>query len=514
MAKEPLVLMILDGWGSRVACSDNAISAANPQNFYALQQKYPDTLLRCSGQDVGLPNGQMGNSEVGHLNIGSGRIVFQEITRISIAVEDGSFFKNPEFLKAIDYARKNDGAVHLMGLLSDGGVHSLLEHLYALLRLCKTEGMKKVYIHGYLDGRDVGPQSADVYLRQLEEKMRELGLGQIATLSGRFYGMDRDKRWDRVAKTYNAMVKGEGRKAPNARAALQSSYENRINDEFVEPVVIIDQEASPVGFVRDGDSLIFFNFRADRARQISRAFVDTDFNDFDRTVKPEIYYLCMTQYDADLEAPVAFAPQNLENTLGEVLAAAGLHQLRIAETEKYAHVTFFFNGGVEDPNPGEDRILIPSPKVATYNLKPEMSAPELTAKILEELERDYYDVVIMNYANPDMVGHTGVLEAAIKAVKTVDECLQQVVTKVLAKKGTVIITADHGNCEMMVCPETGGPFTAHTTDMVPLILVSEQYKDHKLREEPLLCDIAPTMLNLLGIAIPAEMTGKNIISEE
>ncbi len=514
MAKEPLVLMILDGWGSRAACSDNAISAANPQNFYALQEKYPDTLLRCSGQDVGLPKGQMGNSEVGHLNIGSGRIVFQEITRISIAVDDGTFFRNQEFLKAIDYARKNDGAVHLMGLLSDGGVHSLLEHLYALLHLCKNEGMKKVYIHGYLDGRDVGPQSAGVYLRELQEKMRELGLGQIATLSGRFYGMDRDKRWDRVEKTYNAMVKGEGRKAPNALAALQSSYENRINDEFVEPVVIIDQEANPVGLVKDGDSLIFFNFRADRARQISRAFVDADFDEFERGGKPEIYYLCMTQYDADLEAPVAFAPQNLENTLGEVLAAAGLHQLRIAETEKYAHVTFFFNGGVEDPNPGEDRILIPSPKVATYNLKPEMSAPELTAKILEELERDYYDVVVMNYANPDMVGHTGVLEAAIKAVKTVDACLQQVVSKVLAKKGTVIITADHGNCEMMVCPETGGPFTAHTTAMVPFILVSQQYKDCKLREAAMLCDIAPTILNLLGIAIPEEMTGKNIISEE
>lgn len=506
--------MILDGWGCRDACSDNAISVANPQNFYALQEKYPDTLLRCSGQDVGLPNGQMGNSEVGHLNIGSGRIVFQEITRISIAIKDGSFFKNPELLEAISYAREHDGAVHLMGLLSDGGVHSHLEHLYALLQLCKNEGIRTLYIHGFLDGRDVAPQSADVYLQAIDEKMQAIGLGQIATLAGRFYGMDRDKRWDRVAKSYNAMVMGEGRKAPNALAALQNSYENRINDEFVEPVVIIDQQAEPVGLIKDGDSLIFFNFRADRARQISRAFVDSEFNAFPRTVQPEIYYLCMTQYDAELDAPVAFSPQNLEHTLGEVLAAEDLRQLRIAETEKYAHVTFFFNGGVEEPNPGEDRILIPSPAVATYNLKPEMSAFELTARVLEELERDYYDVIIMNYANPDMVGHTGILEAAIKAVKTVDECLQQVVMKVLEKKGIILVTADHGNCEMMVCPQTGGPFTAHTTSMVPFILVSEQYKACQLKDDARLCDIAPTMLDLLKIPIPEEMTGRSMVSEE
>ena len=511
MSNKPLVLMILDGWGTRSSCSDNAISEANPQNFYTLKGKYPNTLLRCSGKDVGLPGGQMGNSEVGHLNIGSGRIVFQEITRISLAIEDQTFFRNPELLEAIDYARRTNGAVHLMGLLSDGGVYSHLDHLYALLQLCKNEGMKKVFIHGFLDGRDVAPQSADIYIRALEEEMREIGIGQIASLAGRFYGMDRDKRWDRIEKSYAAMVKGEGKKAPNASSALQNSYEARVNDEFMEPVVIIDQNAEPLGLINDGDSLIFFNFRADRARQISRAFVEDEFNDFSRGLKPDIHYLCMTQYDANLDAAVAFAPQNLANTLGEVLAVQGLRQLRIAETEKYAHVTFFFNGGVEEPNPGEDRILIPSPDVATYNLKPEMSAPELTGRILEELDRDFYDVVIMNYANPDMVGHTGVLEAAVKAVKVVDECLQKVITKVLEKKGSILVTSDHGNCEMMVCPDTGGPFTAHTTALVPFILVSEQYTGYKLRNDAMLCDIAPTMLTLLEIDIPEEMTGRNII---
>ncbi|MEN6349179.1 MAG: 2,3-bisphosphoglycerate-independent phosphoglycerate mutase [Syntrophomonas sp.] len=513
MPKEPLVLMILDGWGNRAACPDNAVVQANPDNFYALRKKYPSTQLRCSGKDVGLPAGQMGNSEVGHLNMGSGRIVFQEITRISNAIEDKSFYTNAEFIKAIEYAVQNDGAVHLMGLLSDGGVHSHIEHLYALLRLCKMKSVERVFIHGYLDGRDVGPQSAELYIKDVLEKTKEIGIGKIATLSGRFYGMDRDKHWDRVQRSYEAMVSGEGKKAPNPAAAIQGSYEARVTDEFVEPVVIIDQDAQPLGLIKDGDSLIFFNFRADRARQISRAFTDKEFDAFDRKVKPDIYYLCFTQYDVTIDAPVAFPPQNLENTMGEVLAENKLRQLRIAETEKYAHVTFFFNGGVEEPNPGEDRVLIPSPAVATYNLKPEMSAGEVTARVIEELERDYYDVVIMNYANPDMVGHTGVLEAAIKAVKTVDECLVQVVNCVLEKKGCIIITADHGNCEMMVCPETGDPFTAHTTDLVPFILVSDRYKDKKLREDALLCDIAPTMLELLGLKVPQEMTGKSIISK-
>lgn len=511
MDKEPLVLMILDGWGCRGTSSDNAITLANPVNFHYLQAKYPDTLLKCSGKDVGLPAGQMGNSEVGHLNIGSGRIVYQEITRISNAIEEGTFFTNPEFLKALEYARHNNGAVHLMGLLSDGGVHSHIEHIYALLEMCAQHKINRVCLHCFLDGRDVGPKSAMEYINALQKKMQELGVGKIATLGGRFYGMDRDNRWERIEPAYNAMTLGEGKKAANVQAALENSYDARVTDEFVEPVVIIDSESRPVGLVQDGDSIIFFNFRADRARQISRAFVDKDLNTFNRKVTPRIYYVCMTQYDANIPAPVAFMPQNLENTLGEVLAEKGMKQLRIAETEKYAHVTFFFNGGVEEPNPGEDRILVPSPKVATYNQKPEMSASEVTEKVLNAIDRDYYDVVIINYANPDMVGHTGVLDAAVQAVETVDGCLQQVVDKVLTKNGTIMITADHGNCEMMISPETGSPFTAHTTNLVPFILVGEKYINHKLRSGCSLRDIAPTMLSLLGIEIPPQMTGKSLL---
>ncbi|MGE5389809.1 MAG: 2,3-bisphosphoglycerate-independent phosphoglycerate mutase [Deltaproteobacteria bacterium] len=511
MTKKPLVLMILDGWGTRHDCRDNAITEANPVNFYALKEKYPNTLLKCSGRDVGLPAGQMGNSEVGHLNMGSGRTVYQEITRISNAIEDGTFYQNPEILKAIESARENGGAVHLMGLLSDGGVHSSMDHLYALLDLCKQQGAPRVFVHAYLDGRDVDPKSAARFISALQKKIDVLQLGQIATLSGRYWGMDRDKHWDRVEKTYNAMVLGEGIKAPNAFAAVESSYEARVTDEFVEPAVIIDQEGQPLGTVRDGDTIIFFNFRADRARQITRAFVDREMPHFDRRVRPSVYYLCMTSYDATINAPVAFPPQNLTNTLGEVLAQHGLKQLRIAETEKYAHVTFFFNGGIEEPNPGEERILIPSPSVATYNLKPEMSAQEITDRVIAELQRDIYDVVIMNYANPDMVGHTGVLEAAVKAVVTVDQCLQRVVEQVRSQGGNVIITADHGNCEMMTDPDSGSPYTAHTTEKVPLILVADGYLGRQLRGEGSLADIAPTMLTMLDLPIPQEMTGQPLI---
>jgi len=503
--------MILDGWGNRTPCEDNAVTLACPQNFYYCKANYPCTLLKCSGKDVGLPEGQMGNSEVGHLNIGSGRIVYQEITRISSAVEDESFFYNEQFIKAIEYAKKSAGSLHLMGLISDGGVHSHLDHLYALLHLARLHNLKRVYIHAFLDGRDVGPKSAAEYINTLEQKLETIGLGKIATIGGRFYGMDRDNHWERIERAYNAMVLGEGNKAPNAFAAIQDSYEARTTDEFVEPTVIINENAEPIGSIQDGDSLIFFNFRADRARQIIRAFTEKEFSAFKREVRPEVYYVCMTQYDINLQVPVAFLPQNLNNTLGEVLGQKGLKQLRIAETEKYAHVTFFFNGGVEKPNPGEDRILIPSPEVETYNLKPEMSARELTMRTLEELDRDYYDVIIMNYANPDMVGHTGVLKAAVKAVQTVDECLKKVVDRVLEKEGTVIITADHGNCECMVCPETGNPFTAHTTNKVPFILISNKFRNRKLREDVSLRDIAPTILALLGIDIPEEMTGKPML---
>lgn len=506
--------MILDGWGEREACPDNAISRAEPRHFYSLQSGYPATLLTCSGKDVGLPEGQMGNSEVGHLNIGSGRVVFQEISRISNAIEDASFFSNSAFLAAIDSARKNKGAVHLMGLLSDGGVHSHSEHIFALLRLCQMQQQGKVFVHAFLDGRDVGPQTADKYIAELEEEMRRLGIGKIATLGGRFYGMDRDKRWDRIEKAYDAMVLGEGQKAPNAFAALQNSYEDRLSDEFMEPAVIIDDKARPIGLVEDGDSIIFFNFRADRARQISRAFTDKEMPFFERKAKPEVFYVCMTQYDANINASVAFPPQNLENTLGEVLSAAGLKQLRVAETEKYAHVTFFFNGGVEAANPGEDRILIPSPAVATYNLQPEMSAPEVTRRVIQEIERDFYDVIIINYANPDMVGHTGILEAAIKAVKTVDECMIRVVRAVRDRGGITLVTADHGNCEMMVCPLTGNPFTAHTCGKVPFILVSDKHRNRLLRGGARLSDIAPTILELLQLPIPAEMSGRSILVSE
>lgn len=514
MSKKPMMLVILDGWGHREDKEANAIYLAEPYNFNSLWDKYPHTLLKCSGLDVGLPDGQMGNSEVGHLNMGAGRIVYQEITRITKSIEDESFFENLQFVKAAEYARTHKGALHFMGLLSDGGVHSHLEHLFALLRFAKMQAIDKVYIHAFLDGRDVGPQTAEEYIDKLVKRMQAMGIGQIATIGGRFYGMDRDKRWERVEKAYNAMVLGEGVKAPNPYAGLQASYEKRVTDEFVEPTVITDEKGKPVGLVEDGDSIIFFNFRADRARQITRAFVDEDFNGFERKKHPEVYFACMTQYDITIDAPAAFPPQDLSNTLGEVLAKEGLKQLRIAETEKYAHVTFFFNGGVEEPNPGEDRILIPSPKVETYNLKPEMSAYEVTARVLEEIDKEIYDVIILNYANPDMVGHTGVLDAAVKAVKAVDDCLGKVVEKVKEKGGTMIVTADHGNCEMMSCPLTGQPFTAHTCEKVPFILVDDDYIGYNLQKEGALRDIAPSMLALLGINIPEEMTGKPLFNED
>ena len=512
MSKNPMVLMILDGWGSRDSCPDNAITRAHPEHFLSLQNMYPHTLLECSGNEVGLPRGQMGNSEVGHLNMGAGRIVYQEITRISHAIEDGTFFKNEEFIKALDFARKHQGKVHLMGLLSDGGVHSELSHLYALLQLCRDYRMDKVFVHGFLDGRDVAPQSAMDYINTLELKMKEIGVGKIATLGGRFYGMDRDNRWERIEKAYNAMVMGEGIKAASAQAAITASYEVRVTDEFMEPVVLVDGDGLAVAKIEDNDSIIFFNFRADRARQISHALVDPAIVKFDRSYWPATHFVCMTQYDADLAAPAAFMPQNLNNTLGEVLSHQGIKQLRIAETEKYAHLTFFFNGGVEEANPGEDRILVPSPKVATYNLQPAMSAREITKRTLDELNHDYYDVIIMNYANADMVGHTGVLSAAIESIEVLDECLAQVVDLVLQKAGVVMITADHGNAEMMVSTETGCPFTAHTTNKVPFILVADRHKGQPLRENGSLRDIAPTMLSLMGIDIPAEMTGTPLIN--
>lgn len=511
MRNKPALLMILDGWGCGVDCAGNAILQADPQNFYALRDKYPYTELQCCGGEVGLPPGQMGNSEVGHLNIGAGRIVYQEISRISKAIAEGTFFDNTVLLSALHKARDNKAAVHLMGLVSDGGVHSHMEHIMALLELCRQEQVERVFIHAFLDGRDVGPKSAGDYLQRLQQYMNELGVGRFASLSGRFYAMDRDHNWERVERAYQALVCGGGNLAPNAAAALEGSYEARITDEFVEPTVIIDPQGEPVATVKDGDSVIFFNFRADRARELTRAFVDSDFPHFQRPLWPQVNFVMMTNYDVDIQAPVAFAPQNLRQTLGQVLAEHGLRQLRIAETEKYAHVTFFFNGGVERPNTGEDRILIPSPAVKTYNMKPEMSAQEITNRLLAEIDRDEYDVIIVNYANPDMVGHTGILEAAVTAVQTVDNCLGKVIEKVLAHGGFALVTADHGNCETMQCPITGGAFTAHTTNRVPFMLVSKQLQQANLREDGSLCDIAPTLLELLGIEVPGEMTGRSLL---
>lgn len=512
MKNIPLVLAILDGWGLRDDPTANAIQMANLPNFRQMYRIYPTTTLRCSGEDVGLPHGQMGNSEVGHLNIGAGRVVYQELTRINRAIKDGSFFQNPELVKAMEHVNSKGTRLHLMGLVSDGGVHSHLDHLYALLFMAKSMGISQVFIHAFLDGRDVSPTSGLTYIKALEEKCRELGVGQIVTVMGRYYAMDRDKRWERVERAYRAMVLGEGRKATLAQMAVEQSYSEGVTDEFVVPTVIIDEEGQPLATIGPEDAIICFNFRADRARQITRAFVDEDFAGFNR---PKgyfpVYYLCMTEYDVTINAPVAFGPQNLDNTLGQVLSKAGLRQLRIAETEKYAHVTFFFNGGVEAPNEGEDRILIPSPKVATYNLKPEMSAMEVTDRLLQELDKDVYQVVILNYANPDMVGHTGVLEAAVKAVETVDKCLGRLREAVLAKGGAMIVTADHGNAEMMVDEERATPHTAHTSSLVPFILVSDNYRGVKLRQQGSLQDIAPTMLELIGLAKPEEMTGESLI---
>ncbi len=509
--RRPVMLMILDGWGIRLDTEGNAVAEAETPYYNGLLAAYPHTVLSASGEDVGLPEGQMGNSEVGHLNIGAGRVVYQDFTRISKAIREGEFFKNETILSAMINARERGTALHLIGLLSDGGVHSHITHLYALLEMAKHEGVEKVYVHALLDGRDVPPANAREYIDALENKLKELGIGAIATVMGRYYAMDRDKRWDRVEAAYNAMVFGEGLEATLASGAVARSYEAGETDEFVKPTIIIRENGEPVATVRDGDSVIFYNFRPDRAREITRAFVDEDFAGFTRRPGfPEVFYVCMTQYDKTINAPVAFKPQVLTNTLGEYLSKNGLKQLRIAETEKYAHVTFFFNGGVEPPNLGEERILIPSPQVATYDLKPEMSAFEVTEAVLGEIKADKFDVIILNFANPDMVGHTGVRVSAIKAVEVVDDCISKIVEAVKAKGGIVFITADHGNVEQMEDPESGQPFTAHTTGPVPFIYVDDQNRDAVLKPGSLE-DIAPTLLKILGLNQPEEMTGKNLI---
>ncbi|NLW07422.1 MAG: 2,3-bisphosphoglycerate-independent phosphoglycerate mutase [Clostridia bacterium] len=505
--RKPILLMILDGFGLGPPADSNAISRGNLVNYRRLLDNYPHTRLQASGEAVGLPAGQMGNSEVGHLNIGAGRIVYQELTRISKAIRDGSFFSNEVLLKAVRATREKGGKLHLMGLLSDGGVHSHLEHLYALLELAQREGLQQVYIHAFLDGRDVPPSSAAGYLQAVEAECRRRGIGEIATIMGRYYAMDRDRRWDRVERAYRALVSGEGRQELSASEAIQHAYASDITDEFVEPVVIT-RAGRPLAVVQDNDSVIFFNFRADRAREITRAFVDRDFEPFARPGgRLDIEYVCLTQYDVTIPAPVAFPPQVLKNVLGEVIAAAGLKQLRIAETEKYAHVTFFFNGGIEEPFPGEDRLLIPSPKVATYDQKPEMSAREVTEAVLARL--DSYDFIVLNYANPDMVGHTGDLQATIAALETIDDCLGRIVAAMRERQAPLLVTADHGNAEVMREPD-GEPHTAHTSNQVPFILVDDSFIGVKLREG-VLEDVAPTVLDLLGLDLPPEMTGSSLL---
>lgn len=506
-------LLILDGFGYRKEKEGNAIKTDGVANIKALWDSYPHTLLQASGMDVGLPAGQMGNSEVGHLNIGAGRIVYQEFTRISKSIDDGEFFQNPAFLGAVENCKKHDSALHLMGLCSDGGVHSHLTHLYALLKLAKDHGLTKVFVHCFMDGRDVPPTSGKGYVEQVDAKLKELGVGRIATVMGRYYAMDRDNRFERVEKAYAALTYGEGLTASSAAEAMQQSYDAGVTDEFVVPTVVLT-DGKPTATIQAQDSVIFYNFRPDRAREISRAYIFEDFDGFERkNVFFPLYYVSMTQYDKTFEGhlQIAFKPQSMHNTLGEYLAKMGKTQLRIAETEKYAHVTFFFNGGVEAPNEGEDRALIASPKVATYDLKPEMSAYEVTDEAVRRIESGKYDVMILNFANCDMVGHTGVMDAAVAAVHAVDSCVRMVVEAIQKTGGRCIITADHGNAEYMWDEKAQVPFTAHTTNPVPCILVDDSRKSVELREGGRLCDLAPTLLDLMELPVPQEMTGKTLI---
>ncbi|NSL53160.1 2,3-bisphosphoglycerate-independent phosphoglycerate mutase [Calidifontibacillus erzurumensis] len=509
MGRKPHALIILDGFGLRDEIKGNAVKQANKPNFDRYWNEFPHTQLTACGEAVGLPEGQMGNSEVGHLNIGAGRIVYQSLTRVNIAIRKGEFFKNETFCQAMEHVKKNNTSLHIFGLLSDGGVHSHINHMYALLKMAKAEGVERVYVHGFLDGRDVGPQTAKGFIEEAEEKFKEIGVGQFATISGRYYSMDRDKRWDRVKKSYDAMVYGEGPTYHSAIECVEDSYQNGIFDEFVLPSVIVKENGEPVATITDRDAVIFYNFRPDRAIQISRAFTNEDFREFDRGPKApkDLYFVCLTHFSETVDGYVAFKTVNLDNTCGEVLSQHGLKQLRIAETEKYPHVTFFFSGGREEKFPGEERILIDSPKVPTYDLKPEMSAYEVTEALLAELDADKHDVIILNFANPDMVGHSGMLEPTIKAVEAVDECLGKVVDKILEKGGVAIITADHGNADEVVTLH-GEPMTAHTTNPVPVIVTK---KGLKLRDDGILGDLSPTLLDLLNIEQPKEMTGTSLI---
>ncbi|MEG0918408.1 MAG: 2,3-bisphosphoglycerate-independent phosphoglycerate mutase [Anaerovoracaceae bacterium] len=503
MKNKPTMLMILDGFGVNNNSYGNAIAKANTPNIHKIFNKYPNTVIGASGLDVGLPDGQMGNSEVGHLNIGAGRIVYQELTRITKAIDEKTFFENSILTEGADFAQKNNSALHIFGLLSDGGVHSHIDHLKALILLAKNRGLTKVYLHCFLDGRDVPPRCAIDYISQIEDYMKSVGVGKIATISGRYYSMDRDQRWDRVKLAYDAIALGVGPTAATATLAIENSYANNQNDEFVLPTVIDSK-----GTVNDNDSIIMFNFRPDRGREITRTFVDKTFDGFKREKVPSnINYVTMTNYDSTLpNVKVAYPPQVLSNTLGEYVSNLGLKQLRIAETEKYAHVTFFFNGGVEEANPLEDRELIPSPKVATYDLQPEMSAFAVTDKLVEVADK--YDLIILNFANADMVGHTGIMDAAVKAIEALDVCVEKVVNKVLSLDGQILLTADHGNADVML-DEDSNVITAHSLNKVPLVHIANEPKE--LLEGGKLADLAPTLLDLMNIDIPAEMTGKSLI---
>lgn len=503
-----VILTILDGWGIGENYDGNAIYNANLPNYKNLLKTYPNTTIFAEGEHVGLPEGQMGNSEVGHLNLGAGRIVYQELTRISKEIKEGSFFKNEELLKAIEHTKKNNSALHIYGLVSNGGVHSSMDHIFGVIDLAKKENVKKLFVHAFLDGRDTPPQSAVNYLKEVEDKLKKEGFPQIATISGRYYAMDRDNRWERVQKAYDCLTLGEGNKADNSDVAIRKSYADGVNDEFVIPTVTLENSR-----INDNDSIIFFNFRPDRARELTRAIMMKDFDGFDRKkVLNNIYYVCFTRYDEKFGLPIAFKPQVLTNILGEVLDKNSIKQFRTAETEKYAHVTFFFNGGVEKPFDTETRVLVNSPKVATYDLQPEMSAYEVADNVVKAIHSNEYPFILVNFANPDMVGHTGVLAAAQKAVEAVDECVGKIVEAVKEEGYTMLLTADHGNAECMINQETGKPHTAHTTNKVPFFVINAG-NDIKLRNDAALCDVAPTVLKFLEINQPAEMTGKSIISE-
>ena len=510
MAK-PTVLMILDGFGLNERTEGNAVYAAKTPNIDKLMKDYPFVKGNASGLYVGLPDGQMGNSEVGHLNMGAGRIVYQELTRITKEIQDGIFFENEALKAAFDNAKKNDSSVHIWGLVSDGGVHSHNTHMYALLDMAKKEGVSKVYVHCFMDGRDTSPTSGKEFIAELEEKIKSVGVGRIATVIGRYYAMDRDNRWERTKEAYDALTLGAGVKAESAVDAVEESYAAGDTDEFIKPIVVVNEDGTPVTTVKDKDSVIFFNFRPDRARQITKCFCLDDFEGFKREKRIETCYVCFTEYDVTIPNKlIAFKKTEINNTLGEYVSSLGLKQARIAETEKYAHVTFFFNGGIEKPYEGEDRFLVNSPKVATYDLKPEMSAYEVCDRLCEAITSKKYDLIVINFANPDMVGHTGVMEAAIKACEAVDTCVGRVVEALLSVDGTCFMCADHGNSEQLIDYETGESFTAHTTNPVPFILINYE-KGVGLREGGCLADIAPTLLEIMKLKQPAEMTGKSLL---